>query len=98
MNIQSRRTFVAALVGVLIARLIAAAPVVADSLAYVDGIFAEAGYAGISAVALVNAVITAAVILAYQKVAQLLGDRWPNIEKVMLGSDARPHYEPRYGK
>lgn len=98
MNIQSRRTFIAAVIGVLIARLVGAVPVVSDLLTYVDGVFAEAGYAGLSALALVNAVVVAGVILAYQKVAQALGDRWPDIEKWMLGSDARPHYEPRYGK
>lgn len=96
MNIQSVRTFVAALVGVLIVRLVAAIPAVADVFAWVDGVFVDAGYASISAPALVQAVITAAVILFYQKAAQWLGDRWPNIEKVMLGSSSRPHYEPRY--
>ncbi len=98
MTIQSRRTFIAALVGVLIARVVAALPVIADTLAWVDGIFVEAGYAGISALAVVNAVVVAAVILVYQKAAQWLGDRWPSVEKWMLGSDARPSYEPRYAK
>ena len=49
-------------------------PAIADALTYVDGLFAEAGYAGISALAVVQAVVTAAVILGYQKIAQLLGD------------------------
>ncbi|MFF8817824.1 hypothetical protein ACF07D_07495 [Leucobacter sp. NPDC015123] len=96
MNIQSVRTFVAALVGVLIVRLVAAIPAVADVFAWVDGVLAEAGYAAVTALAIVQAVVTAGVILLYQKAAQRLGDRWPNIEKVMLGSSARPHYEPRY--
>ncbi|MDI6023631.1 hypothetical protein QBL02_08745 [Leucobacter sp. UT-8R-CII-1-4] len=98
MQIQSIRTFVAALVGVLLVRLVAALPAVAAGLAWADGVFTEAGYAGISALALVQAVVTAAVILAYQKVAQRLGDRWPSAEKWMLGSSARPSYMPRYGK
>lgn len=96
MNIQSVRTFVAALVAVLIVRLVAAVPAIAAVIVWADGLFAEAGYAGISALALVQAAITAAAILLYQKIAQWLGDRWPKIEKWMLGSDARPHYEPRY--
>lgn len=95
---QSTRTFIAALVGVLITRIAVAVPVIGAVLAYADGFFAEAGYAGISALALVQAVVTAAVILGYQKVAQWLGDRWPGFEKWMLGSAARPHYEPRYAK
>lgn len=95
---QSVRTFVAALAGVLITRIAAAIPAIGDTLAWVDGVFAEAGYGGISALVLVQAVVTAAVILLYQKVAQWLGDRWPGIEKIMLGSDARPSYEPRYAQ
>lgn len=96
MTIQSIRTFVAALVGVLVVRLIAIVPPVADGLAWVDGVFDEAGYGGLSALALVQAAITAAAIVLYQKIAQWLGDRWPSIEKWMLGNSARPHYEPRY--
>lgn len=98
MNIQSVRTFVAALIGVLIIRIVGAIPAVADAFAWIDAVFAEAGYAAVSGLAVVQAVITAAVILGYQKVAQWLGDRWPSVEKWMLGSDSRPHYEPRYGK
>ena len=96
MTIQSTRTFIAALAGVLVVRLVALVPQIAEALAWVDGIFAEAGYGGLSALALVQAAITAAAILLYQKIAQWLGDRWPNIEKWMLGNAARPHYEPRY--
>ena len=98
MQDQKVRTFVAAFVGVLIARLVAAIPVISDTFAFVDGIFAEAGYAGLSTLALVQAATTAVVILLYVQLAQWLGDRWPSVEKVMLGSDARPSYEPRYGK
>lgn len=98
MNIQSVRTFVAALIGVLLVRLVAAVPFVAAGITWIDGVFDEAGYAGLSALALIQAVVTAAVILLYQRVAQRLGDRWPNVEKWMLGSSARPSYTPRYGK
>ena len=98
MTIQSVRTFIAALVGVLIVRLIALLPAVADAIAWADGVFAEAGYGGLSALALIQAAITALAILLYQKIAQWLGDRWPSIEKWMLGNSARPHYEPRYAR
>lgn len=97
MTIQSIRTFIAALAGVLIVRLVAVIPVIAETLEWIDGVFAEAGYPGLSALALVQAAITAAAVLLYQKAAQWLGDRWPSIEKWMLGNAARPHYEPRYG-
>lgn len=93
---QSIRTFIAALVGVLITRIIALFPAVQDLFVWIDGVFAEAGYPGLSILAVVQAVIIALVILLYQKVAQWLGDRWPRVEKIMLGSDARPSYEPRY--
>ena len=98
MSIQSIRTFVAALVGVLLVRIAGAIPAVADVFAWFDGVLTDAGYESVSILAVVQAIVTAAVILLYQKVAQWLGDRWPSIEKYMLGNSARPHYEPRYGK
>ena len=97
-NKQVVRTFFAAVIGVLIVDLAGLIPAIADTFAWVDSVLARAGYGGLSALALVQAVVTGVVILAYQWVAQWLGDRWPRLEKIMLGSDARPHYEPRYGK
>ncbi len=93
---QDRRTIMAALVAVLVARLVATIPMLAAALAWVDGLISEAGIMSIPALALLQAVVIAAVTLVYQRAAQWLGDRWPNIEKLMLGSDARPHYVPRY--
>ncbi len=95
---QSVRTFIAAVVGVLIVRLVGSVPTLAAILEWIDGVFAEAGYAGLSALALVQAAVIAGVILLYQKLAQWAGDRWPAAERWMLGSDARPHYIPRYGR
>ncbi|UOQ58085.1 hypothetical protein MUN78_04365 [Leucobacter allii] len=96
MNIQSVRTYIAALVGVLLLRLVAAVPAIAAVIDWIDGVFLEAGLAGASALALVTAAITAAAVLAYQKAAQWFGDRWPHIEKWMLGSSARPTYDPEH--
>ncbi|MEJ6489587.1 hypothetical protein PQI23_07620 [Leucobacter sp. USCH14] len=95
---QDRRTIMAAIVGVLVARLVATIPLLAAALEWVDGLISEAGIVSVPALALLQAVVTAVVILAYQRVAQWLGDRWPSVEKLMLGSDARPHYEPRYAQ
>lgn len=95
---QDRRTIMAALVAVLVARLVAQIPALASALAWVDGVIAEAGIVSAPAIALLQALVIALVILLYQKIAQLLGDRWPAVERLMLGSDARPHYEPRYGE
>lgn len=93
---QDRRTIMAALIAVLVARLVAQIPALAAALAWVDGVIAEAGIVSVPALALLQAAVIALVILAYQKVAQWFGDRWPAIERIMLGSDARPHYKPRY--
>lgn len=95
---QDRRTIMAALVAVLVARLVATIPLLAAALAWVDGLISEAGIISVPALALLQAVVIATVILVYQRVAQWLGDRWPSVEKLMLGSDARPHYAPRYAK
>lgn len=93
---QTRRTIMAALVAVLVARLVAQIPVLADMLEWVDELIAEAGVVSVPALALLQAAVIAAVIWLYQRLAQVLGDRWPSAEKVMLGSSARPHYVPRY--
>ncbi|QZY52936.1 hypothetical protein [Leucobacter tenebrionis] len=97
-KVQDRRTIMAALVAVLVARLVAQIPALAAALAWVDELIAEAGIVSVPALALLQALVIAAVILLYQKVAQWLGNRWPGVEKIMLGSAARPQYEPRYAK
>lgn len=94
---QDRRTIMAALIAVLVARLVAQIPALAAALAWVDGVIAEAGIVSVPALALLQAIVIALVILLYQRLAQWLGDRWPAAERIMLGSDARPHYVPRYG-
>lgn len=96
------RTVVPALIGVLLARLIAGVPAIADLLAWVDGVIVEAAQAGgvplvgVTAVWLIQGGLTALVIWAYYRIARLAGDHWPAVEKWMLGSEARPSYEPRY--
>lgn len=93
---QIRRTIMAALVAVLVARQVAKVPVLADLLTWVDDLIADAGVVSVPALDLLQAVAVALVIWLYQRLAQALGDRWPSVEKIMLGSDARPHYVPRY--
>ena len=89
---QSIRTFIAAVVGVLLTDLVGAVPAVASVLAAVDSVLTRAGYGGISVLLVLQAVVTALIILLYQKAAQWLGDKWPKVESVMLGSSARPIY------
>ncbi|PRI10908.1 hypothetical protein [Leucobacter massiliensis] len=98
------RTVVPALIGVLLARLIAAVPGIAAALAWIDGVLVEAAAAGgvplvgVTAAWLIQAALTALVIWAWYALARHLGRRWPSFEKWMLGSEATPHYEPRYAR
>lgn len=93
---QQKRTFLAAVAGVLIARLVSSVPWLAETISWLDGVFDEAGFAGVSALVVVQSVVIGAVILLYQRVVQALGDRWPKIEAFLLGSDARPEYTARH--
>ncbi len=90
------RQFVPALVGVLLARLIAAVPTVAAAIAWLDGIFAEAGMAGVSVLVIIQSVVTAGVITLYYWAVRRFGDRWPKLEW-LLGSPKTPSYAPGPG-
>lgn len=81
--VSTIRTFVPALIGLLIARLVAAVPVVADVLAWVD----EA--TGAPTATLLSLVATALVIAAYYWVVRRLAARWPWLEG-FLGSTKTP--------
>lgn len=95
--IQRIRTYFPAVIAVLVTKIVAAIPALAQGIAYVDEVFAEAGWAGVSVLTVVQAVVIAATILLYQIVAQKLGDRWQWIERLMLGNASRPTYqEPPY--
>ena len=101
-RIAAVRTIVPALIGVLLARLIAAVPAIGRVLEWIDGVLVDAAEAGgvpligVTAAWLIQGALTALVIWAWYQIARKLGDRWPAVERWMLGSDARPHYEPRY--
>lgn len=90
------RQFVPALVGVLLARLIATVPAVASAIAWLDGVFAEAGMVGVSVLVIVQSVVTAGVITLYYWAVRRFGDRWPNLEW-LLGSPRTPSYAPGLG-
>lgn len=90
------RTFTPALVGVLLARLIAAVPAVASVVAWLDGIFDEAGMVGVSVLVIVQSVVTAGVITLYYWLVRRFGDRWPKLEW-LLGSPRTPSYAPGPG-
>lgn len=95
--VSTIRMFVPALVGVLLARLAAAVPAVADTIHWIDGVFVEAGMAGISVLVVVQSVLTAAVISGYYWLVRRFGDRWP-LAEWLLGSPRTPSYVPRHAK
>lgn len=103
-GIWNIRILVPAFIGVVLSRIIAAYTVVADLIAWCDEfIFEVTERAGVAVVGeptvmLLNAALTALTIWLWHLAATRLGDNWPSVEKWMLGSAARPHYEPRYAK
>lgn len=87
------RTGVPALVGLILATLIARIPAVADVIAYIDSELTTLT-GGVPVAVLLNLAATAAVIAAYYWVARKLGDRWPWVETWLLGSALTPVYAP----
>lgn len=94
MNINDRiiatiRTGVPALVGLLIATLIAKIPAVATVIAWIDAELSTVT-AGVPIVTILGLAATAAVIAGYYYLARVLGARWPWVEKWLLGSSLVP--------
>ena len=81
--ISTIRTFVPALIGLLIARLVAAVPAVADVIAWLDGVI------GTQTTNLIGLVAAALVIAAYYWLVRRLATRWPWLEG-FLGSTKTP--------
>ncbi len=94
MNINDRivatiRTGVPALVGLILATLISKIPAVAESIAFIDeNLSLVTG--GVPVAQLLGLAATAGVISLYYFVARKLGDRWPFVEKWLLGSELIP--------
>jgi len=86
------RTLVPAIVGLLIAKLIVAIPFFGDLLAFIDDTLLEAGFAGVTAVGILNSVLAALVILAYYWIANLIARAYPALGKWLLGAEAAPVY------
>lgn len=89
------RTAVPGAIGYLLAQLIAAIPFVADAIALIDRVLADAlaPYGmQVTVLALLNAAAVALVIAGYYWVARELGRRWPAIERFLLGSAKQPVY------
>lgn len=98
MNISDRiiatiRTGVPALIGYLLAQLIAAVPVVADVIAFLDKNLSELTL-GVPLVHIIEAAAVAGVIALYYWTARKVGAKWPKLERYLLGSELTPVYAP----
>lgn len=83
------RTAIPAAVGWAIATLIAHVPVVAEWIAAVDQVLAQSA-PGWTVTLLVNAAAIGLATAAYYWVARRLGQRWPIVERFLLGSVRQP--------
>lgn len=81
--VSTIRTFVPALIGLLIARLVAAVPAVADVIVWIDGVI------GAPTTTILGVVAAALMIAAYYWLVRRLATRWPWLEG-FLGSTKTP--------
>lgn len=86
------RTAVPTAVGALLAWLISRVPAVADWLAAIDAQLAVFGGFGVTATGLLIAGAIAGVTFAYYALARYLGEKFPWVEKWLLGRSAVPVY------
>lgn len=91
MNLSDRfvatlRTLVPALWGVIITWLVGRFPAVQDALVWLSETL------GYDVAALIGLVLTAGVIAGYYWLARKLGDRFPALERWLVGSSAVPSY------
>jgi hypothetical protein len=86
------RTAVPAFVGYLLALLISAIPAVGDWIAALDAQIAAAlpDAGGVTVLGLLQAAAVALVVGGYYWVARRLGQRWPILERFLLGSSRQP--------
>jgi hypothetical protein len=89
--IATIRTAVPGAVGYLLAQLIERIPAVGDGIAWFDENL-SAVLLGAPLTPVLQAVAVGAVIGAYYWVARKIGDRWPAVERLLLGSSKTPVY------
>ena len=83
------RTAVPAAIGAFIAWVIARIPAVADIITTVDGILAESA-PGFTVVGILGAICIGLVTAAYFWIVRQIGQRWPIVERFLLGSAKQP--------
>lgn len=101
-RIQAIRTYLPGAVAYLVLQFTAKIPAAAAALAAVDAFLQGAGWAGVTALQLIQAAVVGAAIVGYQRLAQVLGNRsrapddfWDRLERILLGSSERPTYSRR---
>lgn len=85
------RTAVPAMIGWLLAQLIARIPVIADGITTIDALLAQTA-PGYTVAVLLNGAAIGAVVALYYWAARELGQRFPRVEKWLLGRSATPVY------
>lgn len=90
------RTAVPAGIGYLLALLISAIPAVGDAVTWIDQQIAQAlpDAGSVTVLGLLQALAVALVVAAYYWLARWIGDRYPAIERLLLGSSKTPVYTP----
>lgn len=89
--IATIRTAVPGAVGYLLAQLVERVPAVGDAITWFDENY-SAVLLGAPLTPVLQAVAVGAVIGAYYWIARKLGDRWPVVERFLLGSSKSPVY------
>lgn len=97
MNLSDRivatiRTVVPALVGMILAALIAKIPLIATVISWIDANLSDVT-GGVPVAQLLGLIATAGVVAAYYWTVRKLADRWPLAER-LLGSSKTPVYSP----
>ncbi|MFI8593718.1 hypothetical protein ACIGCK_04720 [Microbacterium sp. NPDC078428] len=83
------RTGVPAAVGWLLAQLITLIPVIGNGIASIDRILATSA-PGFTVSYILEAAAIGAVVAAYYWAVRKLGQRWPIVERFLLGSAKQP--------
>lgn len=86
------RTYVPSAVGFFLAWLIAKVPAVADVIAGIDQQLMEAGFVGTTVSGLLVAITTALIVALYYWLVRTIGQRYPMVERWLLGSAKQPLY------
>lgn len=89
------RTAVPAGVGYLLALVISAIPAVGNAISWIDAQIDAAlpGDGSVTVLGLLQALAVALVVAGYYAAARWLGQHWPAIERVLLGSSKTPVYQ-----